>query len=126
MELEREIPLTWRRFLNRECGKVWLWRLLDISLAFLRLLLRKMPPAKPKKGGARKMPPPLPKGEVLTDGIRKHQWVIGESIGKGGFGEIYVATQKGQDLSRAEHVIKIVSLMIECGGRPTLSRGHVI
>ena len=70
-----------------------------------------MPPkAKGKKGGARKMPPPLPQGEVLTDGVRKQQWVIGASIGTGGFGEIYTATLNGQDLARAEHVIKIVSL----------------
>lgn len=81
-----------------------------------------MPPkAKGKKAGARKMPPPLPPGEVLTDAIRKEQWVIGSSIGKGGFGEIYIATLKGQDIKKAEHVIKIVSEMhvtiISGGGR---------
>lgn len=69
-----------------------------------------MPPkSKGRKAVARKMPPPLPTGEVLTDGIKKQQWVIGSSIGKGGFGEIYMATPKGQDLKKAEHVIKIVS-----------------
>lgn len=69
-----------------------------------------MPPkAKGKKFGARKMPPPLPKGEVLTDSVKKQQWVIGASIGTGGFGEIYIAAQKGRDLANAEHVIKIVS-----------------
>ncbi len=69
-----------------------------------------MPPkAKGKKATARKMPPPLPLGEVLTDGIRKQEWVIGTSIGKGGFGEIYMAALKGKDLKNAEHVIKIVS-----------------
>lgn len=74
-----------------------------------------MPPkAKGKKAGARKMPPPLPKGEVLTDAIRKQQWVIGASIGTGGFGEIYIATQKGQDIANAKHVIKIVSFDFTC------------
>ena len=69
----------------------------------------KPPAPKPraKKSGPYKMPPPLPAGEVLTD-IAKHSWRLGESIGKGGFGEIYRAVPVGgaQD---AHHVIKIVS-----------------
>ena len=71
---------------------------------------KKMPPkGKGKKASGRKMPPPLPLGEVLTDGVRKREWVIGTSIGKGGFGEIYLAALKGKDVKNAEHVIKIVS-----------------
>lgn len=64
----------------------------------------------PKKNG-RKMPPPLPEREVLTDHSKK-KWVIGTSIGKGGFGEIYLATPQGNgkkaSSEKAEHVIKIV------------------
>ncbi|RWS17404.1 serine/threonine-protein kinase VRK1-like protein [Dinothrombium tinctorium] len=37
-----------------------------------------------------RLPDPLPKGEILTDSV-KTQWIIGESIGCGGFGEIYAA-----------------------------------
>ena len=56
------------------------------------------------------MPPPLPKGEVLTDAIKKGQWVIGTSIGKGGFGEIYMANKHGSSsAANAQFVIKIVS-----------------
>ena len=46
---------------------------------------------KPKRAKAiYKMPPPLPHGEILTS-LDKSQWKIGQSIGKGGFGEIYNA-----------------------------------
>lgn len=34
------------------------------------------------------MAEPFKKGEILTD-TKKNQWVIGNSIGIGGFGEIY-------------------------------------
>ena len=69
---------------------------------------RACPAPKPraKKSGPYKMPPPLPAGEVLTD-ITKHSWRLGESIGKGGFGEIYRAVSVGSTQS-ANHVIKIV------------------
>lgn len=91
----------WRQF---ESGEKWCARFRKVDFKYA------MPPkAKGKKAAARKMPPPLPKGEILTDGIQKQQWVIGSSIGKGGFGEIYIATLKGQVLKNAEHVIKIVS-----------------
>lgn len=44
----------------------------------------------PRKKAANgyKLPDPIPAGEVLTD-IAKKQWIIGPSIGVGGFGEIY-------------------------------------
>lgn len=67
----------------------------------------------PKKGPKPyKMPPPLPKNEVLTD-TGKRKWLLGPSIGKGGFGEIYAAAQgektpvKDTDYC---YVIKIVGL----------------
>lgn len=65
---------------------------------------------RPKKGPW-KMPPPLPSGEVLTD-FRKKEWVIGSSIGKGGFGEIYLAGPQGSSASAetAKYVVKIVSV----------------
>lgn len=44
----------------------------------------------PAKKGANgyKMPDPINAGEILTD-MAKKQWIIGKSIGVGGFGEIY-------------------------------------
>lgn len=47
----------------------------------------------PKKKGANgyKLPDPIPNGEILTD-LMKRQWIIGNSIGVGGFGEIYAGT----------------------------------
>lgn len=66
---------------------------------------KKKPCPRPKKNGPYKMPPPLPAGEVLTD-ILKHSWVLGDSVGKGGFGEIYRAAPAGK--SASDHVIKIV------------------
>lgn len=70
---------------------------------------KKKPCPRPKKNGPYKMPPPLPAGEVLTD-ILKHSWVLGDSVGKGGFGEIYRAAPAGKSASaqHADHVIKIV------------------
>jgi len=69
-----------------------------------------MPPkAKGKKAAVRNMPPPIPYGEIVTDGVKKEQWVIGPSIGKGGFGEIYLTARKGKDAKNGENVIKIVS-----------------
>ena len=64
---------------------------------------------------ARKMPPPLPKGEVVIDAIEKRKWTVGSSIGKGGFGEIYTASKHGSSSGgNAEFVIKIVSLDFTC------------
>lgn len=41
-----------------------------------------------KKKGAYKLPDPISVGEILTD-MAKKQWILGKSIGIGGFGEIY-------------------------------------
>ena len=72
-----------------------------------------MPPkTKGKKAVARKMPPPMPAGEVLTDGIKREEWVLGSSIGKGGFGEIYLAARRGKNAKTPDHVVKIVSTSI--------------
>lgn len=65
-------------------------------------------PSKPraKKSGPYKMPEPLPAGEVLTD-VYKHGWKLAESVGKGGFGEIYRAAPVGKN-QETNYVIKIV------------------
>ena len=57
------------------------------------------------------LPDPLPRGEILTDTI-KQEWVLGRPIGVGGFGELYLASFKGQDgkVSAEKYVIKV------CGG----------
>lgn len=63
----------------------------------------------PKKKGANgyKLPEPIPNGEVLTD-IAKKQWIIGPSIGVGGFGEIYsAASYTGGKPKNYPHVVKI-------------------
>lgn len=43
-----------------------------------------------KAANGYKLPEPIPKGEVLRD-VKKQKWIIGPSIGIGGFGEIYSA-----------------------------------
>jgi len=65
-----------------------------------------MAPKKPAKAGSKsgvatpkkrvaangfKLPEPIPAGQVITD-IGKKEWVLGRSIGQGGFGEIYLAS----------------------------------
>jgi vaccinia related kinase len=45
----------------------------------------------PKKKGGYLMPEPIPAGEILMD-ISKSQWMLGKSIGVGGFGEVYSGT----------------------------------
>ena len=74
---------------------------------------RKKVAPRAKKNGPYKMPPPLPAGEVLRD-ILKQSWVLGKSIGKGGFGEIYRAAPHGQSATakNLDHVIKIVSAVL--------------
>ncbi|GLH03902.1 Nucleosomal histone kinase 1 [Gryllus bimaculatus] len=62
-------------------------------------------PAAKRKGGKYQMPDPLPNGEILTD-LCKKQWKLGPSIGKGGFGEIYSATEVASQ-GKNSYVIKI-------------------
>ncbi|KAK3910563.1 Nucleosomal histone kinase 1 [Frankliniella fusca] len=63
----------------------------------------------PKKSKLYAMAAPLPKNEVLTDTL-KQKWILGKSIGKGGFGEIYSAAA-GESVPKNEsdfaYVIKI-------------------
>ncbi|GIX77820.1 hypothetical protein CEXT_208391 [Caerostris extrusa] len=55
-----------------------------------------------------RLPDPLPNGAILTDVI-KRQWRLGKSIGLGGFGEIYLASDdiKKKPGLDAKYVIKI-------------------
>ncbi|CAL7949855.1 unnamed protein product [Xylocopa violacea] len=63
----------------------------------------------PKKKGANayKLPDPISAGEILTD-MAKKQWILGTSIGVGGFGEIYCAAPyNGKVPKDYPNVIKI-------------------
>lgn len=42
----------------------------------------------PRKKNGYQMPDPISAGEILTD-LSKGQWILGKSIGVGGFGEVY-------------------------------------
>jgi len=62
-------------------------------------------PAQAKKAGpkAHKLAEQFPKGSVLKD-LFKKEWVLGDVVGQGGFGLIYLASEKD---SKSDHVIKI-------------------
>ncbi|XP_038074779.1 serine/threonine-protein kinase VRK1-like isoform X2 [Patiria miniata] len=66
--------------------------------------------AAPKKRGPRayKLPDPIPQGEVLKD-LNKKEWKLGPTVGKGGFGELYLAAEATSSPvgSDAMYVIKI-------------------
>jgi len=71
---------------------------------YKRFIKYKMPPKKAKKtASGYRMPDHLPPGTSLTD-LNKKQWVLGQSVGTGGFGEIYLATEGGKGEQR---VVKI-------------------
>ncbi|XP_057335311.1 serine/threonine-protein kinase VRK1-like [Microplitis mediator] len=62
---------------------------------------------KPRKANGYKMPDPIREGEILQD-LNKNQWILGKSIGTGGFGEIYSASPYGKSSSKSYNsVIKI-------------------
>nr|BAN20720.1 serine/threonine-protein kinase vrk [Riptortus pedestris] len=74
-----------------------------------RVAVKKEPvKAKPrqKKANGYKFPEKLPKGEVLKDTAKK-EWILGSSIGQGGFGEIYCASAADVKSSNDPYVIKI-------------------
>lgn len=81
-----------------------------------RLLARSPKHLRRSVGGA-KCPPPLPTGQVLTD-LAKGRWILGTSVGKGGFGEIYLASPEGSSVTQAaaKHVVKIVRFPQCCVG----------
>ena len=59
--------------------------------------------AKKKTANGYKFPEHLNEGTTLTD-LTKKQWVLGKTLGKGGFGEIYTAREGGKG---EERVVKI-------------------
>ncbi|XP_046651626.1 serine/threonine-protein kinase VRK1-like isoform X2 [Daphnia pulicaria] len=67
------------------------------------------PAAAKKKAPIHKLPDPIRDGEIVRD-IQKRQWRLGKSIGVGGFGEIYAASDnidKQVNAADAQYVIKI-------------------
>lgn len=68
-------------------------------------------PKVPRKKNGYEMPKKLTRGTKLVDNS-KCEWIVGSSIGKGGFGEIYCVS-KVKDNIKAEkdyaYVLKIVS-----------------
>jgi len=67
--------------------------------------------ATPKKRVAAngfKLPDPIPAGVIVSD-IAKNEWIIGKSIGQGGFGEIYLASNNtSQPVNdKAKFVVKV-------------------
>jgi len=66
------------------------------------------PAAKKKASSVHKLPETICEGEILRD-IQKRQWRIGKSIGVGGFGEIYAASDVIDKPvnSEARYVVKI-------------------
>ena len=46
----------------------------------------------PKKRAPKGMAKPLPPGQILTD-LRKKEWKLGELIGQGGFGYLYLGKE---------------------------------
>lgn len=74
----------------------------------------KKPAAAPrkKKANGYQMPVKIPNGEILTD-VAKKQWKIGQSIGIGGFGEIYLAAAVDKTSADYKYVVKIVSIRLK-------------
>jgi len=70
-----------------------------------------MPPKASKRKAANgyKLPEPIPNGTIIT-GTNKKQFRIGKSIGTGGFGEIYLASE---DTSRPVGDDAVLALKIE-------------
>ncbi|XP_011872507.1 PREDICTED: serine/threonine-protein kinase VRK1-like [Vollenhovia emeryi] len=61
----------------------------------------------PKKKGGYQMPEPIPAGEILMD-LSKSRWILGKSIGVGGFGEVYSAAPYSGNIPKEyNNVIKI-------------------
>jgi vaccinia related kinase len=72
---------------------------------------KSQPKKAPNKKNGYESPKPLVKGAVLMDN-QKNAWKVGESIGRGGFGEIYSACKVGTNITELTdypYVIKIVS-----------------
>lgn len=65
------------------------------------------PKRAPRKKNGYQMPDPISAGEILTD-LSKGQWILGKSIGVGGFGEVYSAAPYSSKVPKIyPNVIKI-------------------
>lgn len=68
---------------------------------------KKKTAAKPRlAANGYRLPDPLPSGEILTDNV-KATWMLGESIGCGGFGELYLAKSTAEKLNDFNYIIKV-------------------
>ncbi|RZF43062.1 hypothetical protein LSTR_LSTR001240 [Laodelphax striatellus] len=56
-------------------------------------------PAPKRKKGVYRLPDPIPKGLKVVDNQKK-EWEIGESIGTGGFAEVYSAKESNKEASK--------------------------
>lgn len=66
----------------------------------------------PPKKSPYKRPPPIPKGEVIVDNFSNKTWTLGETVGVGGFGDIYSACpNEGPEKGIYNYVIKVVSTL---------------
>lgn len=68
-------------------------------------------PKIPRKKNAYEMPKKLTRGTKLVDNS-KVEWIVGSSIGKGGFGEIYCVSKIKENVKAEKdypYVLKIVS-----------------
>lgn len=67
-----------------------------------------MPPKKGKAAKSHQLAERFPKGEVLRD-LCKQEWVLGDVIGQGGFGMIYLACERDSSKTgpNSEYVVKI-------------------
>lgn len=68
----------------------------------------KMPPKKPRNPKGHQLAEKFPSGQILQD-LRKKEWVLGDVIGQGGFGLIYLAADResGKTGPDSEYVVKI-------------------
>lgn len=64
---------------------------------------------RPAKAAAYQMPEPVPRGFVLTD-LAKQPWLVGTSIGTGGFGEIYAACKATAPPKRIDDYAFVVKI----------------
>ena len=78
---------------------------------------------KPAAKSLYKMPEPMPLGEILTDTMKK-KWKLGRSIGKGGFGEIYLGWRRLVEAKR--HLIDFSSVAAPSAQSVTDAAEHVV
>ena len=70
--------------------------------------------AAPKKRGPRayKLPESIPAGEILKD-LYKKEWKLGPTVGKGGFGELYLGEKILENL--ADSAVSVLRSLMSVG-----------